>query len=319
MVTTTTTSSNTTTKQLASFKTQVQFQQGTMRSRTLVVSGKKLQPNTTMNFYLNTQNINGLFTPCLRLEIAVNTPGKYTGCESGQQTDNLVYRATPLGTHDNIMVGEIITVQNVSTGPAVWADQNMTWSTGAVSMLQGYPTSITSGASAIVIADETVSDKTTNANRRFLYVANYKEPVTNYSSLSGWLTAIKDWFQGMAGFNPTIIAGNTIKGLTSQILSTVISVSHGGKDTNSLGNIYGTISIPHHSFPAGNNTILISDSVSSDPLSAKTFAATKYNSNGAEFDNTTNIMNQQQTVTTITNTTNNLVSGTLGQNPYFNY
>ena len=124
--------------------------------------------------------------------------------------------------------------------------------------------------SAVVISDETIYDSTNASNKRVLYVTNIK------GSISG-----------------------TVTGSVSNAIGTVVSVTSGSLNTNSLGNLYGILKIPAFTFNSGNNTISVSDSVSNDLLAGSTGAHASFATNGIVDSYTTTINQTSQQITTI--------------------
>lgn len=249
------------------YGTMTQFSAPTLRARTIVTTAKKLKPNTTMNMFLSNNNISSYYLPCTMVEIT--STGSFIGSSSDIMNDNIVLRTTLINSYDVINTGEVVTVGTLAYGPPVWAP------TGSPNGWVGSSTSVISGGSAVVVADEVVYDSVSGTNKRFLYVINAKG---------------------------SIVVGQTIKGLTSQSSGTVISVKAGNNITNSIGNMYGAILIPGMTFESGNNSILFTDSISPDIATATTLAYAGYLSTGSIDTYTTTINYQSQMVTTVTNT-----------------
>jgi len=136
-------------------------------------------------------------------------------------------------------------------------------------LLVGDVITCTSG-SAVVIADETIYDPVAVANKRILYVTNIK------GAISG-----------------------QIIGSVSNAIGTVVSVTAGNFNTNSMGNLYGVLKIPAFTFNSGNNTVSVSDSSSADLLSGTTGAHASFATNGIVDHYTTTVNQTSQQVTTV--------------------
>lgn len=128
--------------------------------------------------------------------------------------------------------------------------------------------------SAVVVADETIYDKVSGTNKRVLYVTNIK------GTLSGEIT-----------------------GSLSNAVGTVVSVTAGVKESNSLGHYHAVIKFPALTFKSGSNSILITDADNADPNAATSMADAKYSSNGVINAHVRHINYETQSVTTVVNET----------------
>lgn len=124
--------------------------------------------------------------------------------------------------------------------------------------------------SAVVISDETIYDPVTASNKRILYVTNIK------GTISG-----------------------TVTGSVSNAIGTVVSVTSGTLNTNSMGNLYGILRIPAFTFNSGNNIVSVSDSISNDLLAGTTGSHASFATNGIVDSYTTTVNQTSQQVTTL--------------------
>lgn len=253
-----------------SYLTTTEYAAPTLRARTVITTAKKLKPNTTMNMFISNADVSQYYLPCAMVEIITN--GAFIGSSSNIMNDNIPLRTSFINSYDTINVGEVVTVGSIAYGPPAWAPA------GSPFGWIGSMTTLASGGSGVVVADETIYDPISNTNKRILYVINTKG---------------------------VIFPGQIIKGTTSQSSGTVVSIKSGTNITNSLGNMYGAILIPGMTFKSGNNSVLFTDSTSPDPASATTLAYAGYLSNGIIDTYTTTINYQSQLITTITNTITN--------------
>lgn len=130
------------------------------------------------------------------------------------------------------------------------------------------------GGSAVVVGDETIYDRISNTNKRVLYVANV------IGTLSG-----------------------TITGKTSGTTASVVSVTNGNIITNSLGKLYGVLTIPANSIEGGLHNVLITDSSTPNTADATTMADASFQSNGQINTFTTHNTYSKQLVTKIVDRT----------------
>jgi hypothetical protein len=207
-----------------------------------------------MNLYISNTNSNQYFVPCSKIEIT--SVGSFFGADTGTRADNNTGRNVGINLYNSINVGEVI-----NSGNLVWSFLNGLYQ-------------VTSGGSAIVVADETIFDPVSLTNKRILYVTNLKGTFTG-----------------------------TLKGMSSNTIASVVSVTSGNMTTNSLGSLHGVINIPALTINGGKHSIMFNDSTSADPLTASTLADAGYSSSGLIDTFTTHINYQTQSVTTVTNTT----------------
>lgn len=128
--------------------------------------------------------------------------------------------------------------------------------------------------SAVVVSDETIYDKVTATNKRILYVANVK------GTISGIITGSSSLSQG-----------------------TVVSSVAGTSESNSLGNMYGTIALPQMTFAAGDHKVLVTDAATSNINAASTLADAGFSTNGIVNVHSRYLNYDSQVVTTVKDTT----------------
>lgn len=235
-------------KQLSNYTELSIFSSPTLRARTIVVAAKNLKPFTKMYSYLSENSMDKHYLPCTKIEITGT--GKFIGHTSSTMTDNITARTT--NNYDSMRNGFV--------EPSTWFGYPGTVST---EYLNYYDTiergevvtckvGVNTVGTGVVVSDETIYDKVTSTSKRILYVINYKG---NF-------------------------VGGTLTGFTSGVTATVVSVSSGTMETNSSGNLYGAIVIPHGVYEGGLNKVLLSDYGSSLISRASSYADASYTSDG---------------------------------------
>lgn len=242
----------------------------TLRARTIVLAAKNLKPFTKMYTYLSENSMDKHYLPCTKIEITGT--GSFIGNTSSVMSDNMVLRAT--NNYDSMRNGFV--------EPSTWFGYTGTVST---EYLNYYDTiergevvtckvGVNVTGTGIVVSDETIFDNVTSTSKRILYVINYKGSFT----------------------------GGTLTGFTSGTTATVVSVAAGNMNTNSSGNMYGAIVIPHGVYEGGLNKILVSDYGSSLISRASSYADASYSSDGIINAHEHNVTYESQPV--IVTTTN---------------